>query len=303
MANIVNLGSLCIDHVYQVAAIAGSGETISANEYQIHPGGKGLNQSLAAALAGATVAHAGCVGEDAAFLIELLAANGVDTAQIQTLPGASGHALIQVNPDGENAIVINGGTNRALTQEFIDQVLATLNTADWLLLQNEINELPYILQQAAARKLQVAINIAPPDAQVRNLPLTDIALLILNTHEAAALTAIADFDAMLNELIRCYPQAMIVVTCGSKGLYYRANTAPGFTQMPAFTAPKVVDETAAGDAFIGYLMAELVAGQELAAALGPASAAGALAVTKAGAASALPQRAAVSQFLTQQAGR
>ena len=300
MANIVNLGSLCIDHVYQVADIAGPGETISATDYQVHPGGKGLNQSLAAALAGASVAHAGCVGQDAAFLIDLLSNNNVDVTQVQTLPGASGHALIQVNPAGQNAIVINGGTNRALTREFINSVLDRLSPVDWLLLQNEINELPYILEQASHRELQVAINIAPPDEQIRSLPLDNIGLLILNTHEARALTGVTDFDAMLDGLIQSYSGAMIVVTCGSKGLYYRNLGDTEFSQMSAFRA-EAVDETAAGDAFIGYLLAELVNGQELRLALRAASAAGALAVTKAGAASSLPTRAGVNEFLEHQA--
>lgn len=298
MANIVNLGSLCIDHVYQVTEIAGAGETISATDYQVHPGGKGLNQSLAAALAGATVAHAGAVGADAAFLLELLQSKGVNTNQVQTLAGASGHAMIQVNAAGQNAIVINGGTNRALSRAFIDNVLAQIASEDWLLLQNEINELPYILQQAAQRKLQVALNIAPPDEQIHQLPLQAVGLLILNTHEARALTEVADFDAMLAALITSYPQAMIVVTCGGDGLYYRDRQATHFQQMAAFKA-EAVDETAAGDSFIGYLLAQLCAGVELTEALRWASAAGALAVTKPGAASSLPAREAVSAFLHQ----
>lgn len=300
MANIVNLGSLCIDHVYQVTEIAGSGETISATDYQVHPGGKGLNQSLAAALAGGQVAHAGCVGNDAQFLLDLLASNGVDVANVQTLPGASGHALIQVNAKGENAIVINGGTNRELTRDFIDQVLNQVAAQDWLLLQNEINELPYILQQAAERKLQVALNIAPPDAQIQQLPLDAVGLLILNTHEARALTQVENFEAMLAALRNHYPDAMIVVTCGSDGLFYRGAGQPTFDELAAFKAD-AVDETAAGDAFIGYLLAELSIGHDLAVALRWASAAGALAVTKPGAATSLPKRGDVSAFLARQA--
>ena len=142
---IINLGSLAIDHVYRVDHIAGAGETLAAQDYQVFPGGKGLNQSLAAARAGAVVRHAGLIGSDGELLRRTLADGGVDVSLLAERNGASGHALIQVDASGANSIVISGGTNRQFTHTDIDHVLEQIDRDDWLLLQNEINDLDYVL--------------------------------------------------------------------------------------------------------------------------------------------------------------
>jgi len=299
VTQIINLGSLAIDHVYRVATIAGPGQTIAARGYEVFAGGKGLNQSLAAARAGARVRHAGCVGKDATFLIELLQAAGVDTTQIQILDAASGHAMIQVDDRGENSIVINGGSNRLLSHKFIDRVLGQVDSEDWLLLQNEINDIAYVLERAATAGLKVAFNIAPPDDRMSSYPLDKVSLFVLNTHEAMALAACGDLDATLIELARRYPAASIVITCGSDGLVFTPGNGIAFTHLDAFCVV-TVDGTAAGDAFTGYLLAELADGRDLAAAVRIASAAGALAVTVAGAASSIPGRSDVEAFVSKQ---
>ena len=300
MSTIVNLGSLTIDHVYRVRELAGAGETIAAADYRTYPGGKGLNQSLAAARAGAAVRHAGCVGQDAALLLETLQQAGVDLSQVQTVAEPTGHAMIQVNERGQNAIVISGGANRALSRAYIDSVLATVSAADWLLLQNEINDLPYVLKRAAERKLRVAFNIAPPDERVPDYPLEGVALFVLNGHEARSLAG--DLSAGANDadvrarLAERFPRADLVITHGSEGLNYRQSGTSGYEHLPALRVD-AVDETAAGDAFTGYLLAELAAGTPLAPAVRLASAAGAVAVTAAGAASSHSFRAAVDALL------
>lgn len=294
---IFNLGSLCIDHVYRVTELAGSGETVAAKSYDVFPGGKGLNQSLAAAKAGAEVTHAGAIGGDATWLLDLLSKAGATVDPVQVLDGASGHALIQVNDKGENSIVINGGTNRQLSRDYIDTVLDQVQSSDWLLLQNEINELDYVLAQAHTKSLRVAFNIAPPDERIQGYPLDAVRLFVLNLHEAAALTGQESEAEVMAALQQRYPNASSVLTLGSAGLHYFAPGSNGFEFLPAHSVTPV-DETAAGDAFTGYLLAGLSQGTSFEDALKLASAAGALAVTAAGAASSIPDRAAVDRFLT-----
>jgi len=297
--SIINLGSLCVDHVYRVTSLAGAGETVAAKSYDIFPGGKGLNQSLAAAKAGAEVVHAGAIGKDGTWLLDLLQTAGANTDQVQVLDDASGHALIQVNDAGENSIVINGGTNRGLTRDYIDTVLATVGPEDWLLLQNEINELNYVLTQAAEKNLQVAFNIAPPDERISSYPLSAVRLFVLNLHEASALTGQTDKQDVMHALQHSHPNAASVLTLGSSGLHYMPAGGTGFEFLGAHSVSPV-DETAAGDAFTGYLLAGLATGAAFTDALKLASAAGALAVTAEGAASSIPERAAVEEFLARQ---
>ena len=295
VGKLVNLGSLCIDHVYSVPDIAGAGETVASLGHEVFPGGKGLNQSVAAARAGAEVMHFGCVGEDGSWLKDVLAEAGVDASGVRVANGASGHAVIQVNPAGENAIVIAGGTNRNLTEADVAAALDALGADDWLLLQNEINDLEGVLAAAAERGARVAFNVAPVDGREAGYDLSATALLIVNEIEAAALAGEENPSAALNTLRQRYPGMDVVLTLGRDGLLHAA--ADETRTMAAF-AVQAVDETAAGDAFIGYLMAALLAGDDIASALRTASAAGALAVTKPGAASSIPTPAEVESLIT-----
>ena len=291
---LVNLGSLCVDNVYAVPNIATAGETVASLSHAVHPGGKGLNQSLAAARAGATVAHFGCIGADGRWLKEALAQAQVDVAGIREVPGASGHAVIQVNPQGANAITIAGGANRRLTEADFDAAYAGLGPEDWLLLQNEINDLERVLARAAETPARVAFNVAPVDGRERAYDLADVDLLIVNEVEAAALAGVAEPEAALATLCQRHPKSDVVLTLGCDGLLHGRGTAHASLDAFPVTA---VDETAAGDAFVGYLMAALLAGRGIQDALRRGSAAGALAVTQAGAATSIPEPAAVAALL------
>ena len=138
---ILNMGSLNIDYVYQVAHFVQPGETIASLELNKGCGGKGLNQSVALARAGARTAHAGCVGRDGLFLLQQLEAEGVDISDVRVTDAVSGHAIIQVDAAGQNAILLYPGTNHALTREDIAAALAGCAAGDWLLVQNETNGL------------------------------------------------------------------------------------------------------------------------------------------------------------------
>lgn len=289
MPKLVNLGSLCIDHVYRVPAFTGSGETVSSASHEVFPGGKGLNQSIAAARAGIDVVHVGCIGEDGVWLKDTLAAEGVDVTGLRVVEGSTGHAVIQVNGAGENAIVIFGGTNRALDPDDIEAAVARVEPGDWLMLQNEINDLDLVLRLAAERGCQVAFNVAPVDGREAGYDLSCVGLLIVNEIEASALAGTDapsdDWSEVLTGLEARAPKAAVVLTLGADGLVY--SDGAGLASLPAY-AVTAVDETAAGDAFIGYLMGSLIRGESMHDALRTGSAAGALAVTHAGAASSLP---------------
>ena len=120
---ILNFGSCCIDNVYSVPHFAGPGETLPCSNFEVHPGGKGLNQSIALAASGAQVHHAGKVGKDGLWLVELLKSKNVKTESVYVDEGPSGHANIQVTPEGENSIVLFGGANKKITNEDIDKAL------------------------------------------------------------------------------------------------------------------------------------------------------------------------------------
>ena len=298
MPKLVNLGSLCIDNVYRVFAITGAGETVASSSHEVFPGGKGLNQSIAAARAGIEVVHVGCVGQDGEWLKETLAAEGVDVSGVRVVDAPSGHAVIQVNDAGENAIVIAGGSNRVLEGADVDGALARVEAGDWLMLQNEINDLDAVLRAAGQRGCQVAFNVAPVDGRESGYDLAAVRLLIVNEIEAAALAGVetdgSSWSTVLAALSARAPAAELVLTLGAEGLVYSGNG--GSVSMPAY-AVEAVDETAAGDAFIGFLMASLIRGDSMQHALRMGSAAGALAVTRAGAASSIPDPADVRSLV------
>ena len=298
MPKLVNLGSLCIDHVYKVPAFTGPGETVSSAIHEVFPGGKGLNQSIAAARAGVDIVHVGCVGEDGRWLKDALAAEGVDVSGLRVVEGSSGHAVIQVNEAGENAIVIFGGTNRTLVEEDIRAALGRVEGGDWLMLQNEINDLEQVLRLADERGCQVAFNVAPVDGREAGYDLSGVTLLIVNEIEASALAGSEadgdDWSEVMAALGRRAPKAAVVLTLGSGGLVYSDES--GLASLPAY-AVAAVDETAAGDAFIGFLMGSLIRGESMEDALRMGSAAGALAVTRAGAASSIPAVAEVRSLV------
>ena len=299
MAKLVNVGSLCIDLVYPVPSIVQAGETLASGTRQVFPGGKGLNQSIAAARAGAQVNHFGAVGDDGDMLLEQLQQEGVDTAGVQRLTGPSGQAIIQVDPQGQNAIVISGGSNRQLSSELINQAVAQLQPGDWVLLQNEVNDVGQIMVQASETGAHIAFNVAPPDERIFDYPIELLKLLVVNEPEAMALAGHDTPEAAFASLVVRYPQTHVVLTRGKDGLMCYDADSRQQHEMGTFEVT-AVDETAAGDAFVGYLLAALVEGKPLLEAMPMASAAGALAVTAAGAAPSIPSAEAVAALLQAQ---
>lgn len=296
---IINFGSLNIDKVYEVADFVTAQETISAKTLNIFAGGKGLNQSIAAARAGAEVMHVGAIGSDGDFLLELLKESGADISQIQKLDEESGHAIIQVTPEGQNCIIIYGGTNQMLTKEQIDQTLDLSEPQDIILLQNETNCLGYIMEQAVERRLRIALNPSPISETLLTLPLDKAEWLLLNEVEGKILAGMkknapVDNEGVLSALHEKYPNVRLVLTVGQDGVLYQDHMYRA--AHPIFRV-KTVDTTAAGDTFGGYFLACVSEGRDVSDCLRIASAAAALAVSRKGAVPSIPKRNEVAKFL------
>ncbi|MBR3271772.1 MAG: ribokinase, partial [Clostridia bacterium] len=154
-------GSLNIDRTYSVPHFVRAGETLTASRMELFRGGKGFNQTVALARAGVPVAMAGAVGSDGDFLTEPLSAEGVDISRIKRTDGASGHAIIQVNAEGNNSIIILAGANGTITYADADAALSGYGKGDWLVLQNEISSLDYIIRTAHEKGMTVVLNPSP----------------------------------------------------------------------------------------------------------------------------------------------
>jgi ribokinase len=287
MKRVLNFGSINVDHVYTVEHFVRPGETLSCQEYQRFAGGKGLNQSIALAQAGACVYHAGKVGAADAWLKTLMEDKGVDTGFVETINGASGHAIIQVNAAGENSIVIVGGANQLIGESDIERILADFGPDDYLLVQNEVNAVPQIIRSAKAKALTIVFNPAPMNPQVLNYPLELIDILVVNESEAHSLTGESEPEKIHDSLSHSYPHMAIVLTMGHKGAAY-------FSSQVHFHQPAekvhVVDSTGAGDTFIGFFLAELIKTNDPKAALAYATRAAAICVARHGAAESIPSR-------------
>lgn len=290
----LNLGSLNIDKTYTVEHFVQEGQTINASACSSCCGGKGLNQSVALAKAGMQVYHAGMIGPDGGMLKQRLEECGVHTEYLATAQVESGHALIQVDKQGRNCIICYGGANHAITTPYIDSVLAHFSKGDYLLIQNEISNVPYAMQQAANRGMQVVFNPSPITPQLKTYPLEAVNCFLVNETEGEALTGERDYEAILAGLHARYPKALIALTVGANGVLCRQGET--VYRHGVYTVP-VVDTTAAGDTFCGYFIACIAQGQPVAQALETASAASALSVSRPGASSSIPQREEVEAFL------
>lgn len=282
---ILNFGSMNLDHSYEVDHFVRPGETLAAQSVEISCGGKGLNQSVALARAGALVWHGGCVGRGGEPLLALLQASGVNTTCLRPVDVPQGHAVIQREAGGENGILLYGGSNRAVTPAQIEQTIARFEPGDWLLLQNEVNGLSALLAAGAARGLTIALNPSPCDAALAELDLSSVAWLILNKGEAEQLTGFAEPERVRAALHRRWPQMRVVLTLGAAGSVLLA--PEGVWRQPAYPA-QAVDTTGAGDTFTGYFLAGLLRGLPWARCLEMASCAAALSVMRPGAADSIP---------------
>ncbi len=278
---IFNLGSINADLVYRVPHLPAAGETLAAASVDRGLGGKGANMSVAASRAAARVVHIGAVGQDGKWAAERMLEYGVDTRHISTVAEATGHAVILLDPEGENSIVLYPGANAAIADSAVAAALAEAGDGDLFVTQNETNGQVAAAHAASAAGMRVAYAAAPFDADAVAAVLPVLDLLVLNAVEAAQL------ETALGKAADQLGVADVVVTRGGDGCDWYAADRGEVTHFDALPV-EPVDTTGAGDTFTGYLLAGLDRGMPMAQAIGLATRAAALMVTRVGTADVIP---------------
>jgi len=303
VAQLAVIGSINMDVVNQVVKHPMPGETIHGRGTSYHPGGKGANQAVAAARAGAAVRMAGAVGTDffGPVLLDALAGHGVHTGTVLPLESTSGLAFITVDAEGENSIILSAGANGRFTPERLRSIWPELEGCSAVLLQNEI---PWdttfaAMKLAQDRGMRIYFNPAPAlRPQQETFPL--LHCLILNETEAGFITGRilsndeSEEEVAIHQLLDCGAES-VILTLGGKGLLYGDRNG-GRLRLPAYQV-QPVDTTAAGDTFIGAYAAAKEQGNSVEDALRFAAAAAAIAVTRNGAQESVPSRAEILAFL------
>jgi len=300
-AKVVVIGSLNMDLVTRAPRLPRGGETLIGHTFATVSGGKGANQAVAAARLGAQVSMVGCVGSDAYGheLRDALLAEQIDCQAVSTVEDSSGVALIVVDDQSQNAIVIVAGANGALTPAVIDQFDAVLQAADVIICQLEVPDatVGHALKRGRALGKTVILNPAPASRPLPADWYANIDYLIPNESEASALTglsvdSLASAEVAASQLLTA-GAGKVIITLGAQGSLFA--DGQGFQHFPA---PKVqaVDTTAAGDTFVGGFAAALASGCSEAEAIGFGQVAAALSVTRAGAQPSIPTLSDVQAF-------
>lgn len=284
---VLNLGSMNLDYVYSLDHIVRPGETESSSEMNVFLGGKGMNQSVALAKAGAEVYQGGMIGEDGQPFLEACREYGVHAGHIKMISGKSGHAIIQLDKNAQNSIILYGGANQSLTEAYVDEVLASFGPEDLLLLQNEVNLLAYIVDRAHEKGMRIALNPSPYNGKLDHVDMTKISIFLVNEVEGAQMSGLTEPDAILDRLLQLYPHARIVLTLGKGGAMYADGDQRHF--QPAFPV-RAVDTTAAGDTFTGYFLAGYLEGMPIPELLKLSAKASSITVSREGAVPSIPWR-------------
>lgn len=301
MKPVLVIGSLNTDLVARCTRLPAKGQTIFGEDFFTAAGGKGANQAVAAARLGARVAMAGCVGADAfgRALTAGLRDAGIGTDNVVSVDRPTGTAMITIDADGSNTIVVISGANAACDTALVERALATFGEPGILLLQNEIppEATAHAIRIAHASGWFVILNPAPARALARELlPLIDI--VAPNETEATAITGL-DVSVRTDALaaarhLGSQGARSALITLGGDGALYCDPTR--CLHCPA-VAVRAIDTTAAGDAYIGALGAALADGRGVPESLGFAAAAAALSVTRFGAQPSLASRAELADFI------
>ncbi|MBR2730549.1 MAG: ribokinase [Clostridia bacterium] len=289
-------GSFNIDHVYAMPHLPARGETLYCAGYEVHVGGKGLNQALALQKAGAQTVAAGKVGPDGAYLTDYLKAGGVDVSAVAVSDVPTGHTIIECDPDGQNQMILFGGANRAITEADCDAVLAAHGDAALLLTEYETSCVEPMLRKAKASGIRTAFNPSPFVEALRDFPYELVDCIVLNQSEGESITGERDPEAAARAL-HARNHGEVILTLGADGALYYDGTE--LVRAPAFRV-NAVDTTGAGDTFTGYCLHALLCGADPRDALRIGQAAAAIEVTRPGAAETIPDRPQVEAFLQAQ---
>lgn len=283
-------GSINLDYTYRVKHFVKKGETLSADSLQVFSGGKGMNQAIALAKAGADAWLAGAVGEDGRHLLGQLEQAGVSTEFVKVLQQErTGTAIIQNDAEGDNCILLYGGANRAIGKGQAEEVLGHFKEGDYLVLQNEISGIRHIMEKAHKQGMKIVLNPSPMEEALLGYPLEYVDYFILNEVEALQILGPGtelEGTELFHAVHEKFPSAAIVLTVGAQGAYY--SQGDGIRHQPAYPV-KAVDTTGAGDTFTGFLIGGLTRGLDMGEAMELAAKASALAVTRNGAAPSIPE--------------
>ncbi len=304
---IIVFGSMNMDLVFPVGHAPAAGETIVIPDYQQFPGGKGANQAVAAVSMGASVTMAACVGDDAfgGYLINVLKSHDVDTACIDVQANArTGSAIITLEQDGENRIMVAAGANAHARQDIIPNTMFKKGNTVLMQMETSVPEIKACAQRAQGRVDRVILNLAPMISPGDEI-LRAIDYLILNEIEIVQLAKVIglattiDYTEAAIVIARTY-NLICILTLGRAGA--EAYSAEGLmAQAKALPLEHVVDSTGAGDAFSGALAAFLDEGRSLQEAMQLSCIAGSLACLKMGAMNSYPARDEVLSQLTKAA--
>ena len=265
---ILNFGSLNLDYVYEVDHFVQPGETLRAEAW-----------------------HAGCAGVGGETLMELLKSNGVHAEYIRPVPTLQGNAVIQVNPQGENCILLFGGSNQCVTETQIDETISAFAPGDWLLLQNEVNLVHRMVDRATEKGMIIALNPSPFDSKLDTVDFGKLHWLLMNEIEAEQLTGEKEPEAAWAALHKRYPRLSVLITLGVKGsMAWRVQNGTIETCFQPALPVQAVDTTAAGDTYTGYCISGLVKERNLKQCMERAARASAIAVTRPGAADSIPTK-------------
>jgi ribokinase len=282
-------GALNIDLIFSVDHIVIPGETERCASLEKSSGGKGSNQAAALAKAGMSVHLAGKIGNDGAYLLDILRGFGVNTDLVSVWEGNTGQALIQLDRNGQNAIVYYPGGNSAVVPEEIDRAIGAFERGDMLVLQNEIPHIGLMMRKAKERGLAICLNPSPCDENIESLPLEMTDIFFVNEIEGASLAGIkggrCDPGTILEKLAARFPASEIVLTLGKEGALYGYGDT---RESGAIVDYPVVDTTGAGDTFTGYFLAARARDFSVKDALGLACRAASIAVSRKGALRAIP---------------
>ena len=282
----VVFGSLNIDKTYSLEDFVRPGQTISAKKMEQFCGGKGFNQAIALRRAGNEVHFAGAVGQDGSMLLETLDQNGIDRTHVKVTDGATGHAIIQLDKNGGNCIIILAGANGEITEADVEKTLADFGEGDLIVLQNEISCVPQILRRAREKGMIVAFNPSPYDEKIAACDLSCVDYLLVNEVEGAGMSGQTEPDAILDALHSRYPHLNVVLTLGGDGSVYQS--ADGQRHHAPIHKVTAVDTTAAGDTFTGFFLSELLHHHDAPKALRVAAVAAGIAVSRKGAEPSIP---------------
>lgn len=282
----VVFGSLNIDKTYSLEDFVRPGQTISASKMEQFCGGKGFNQAIALRRAGNEVYFAGAVGQDGGMLLENLDRNGINRDHVKVTDGATGHAIIQLDKQGGNCIIILAGANGEITESDVESTLESFGEGDLIVLQNEISCVPYILRRAREKGMIVAFNPSPYDAKIADCDLSCVNYLLVNEVEGAGMSGCSDPDSILDDLHERYPALNIVLTLGGDGSVYQNCNGQRFNC--GVHKVQAVDTTAAGDTFTGFFLSEILRHGDATQALRTASVAAGIAVSRKGAEPSIP---------------